>query len=49
MIEAYQVMYNSRFTVLITELFSRETGTLVDMGESPLVRDIAPRVDRVFA
>jgi hypothetical protein len=49
LIKAYQVMYNSRFTVLITELLSRETGTLVDMGESPLVRDIAPRVDRVFA
>jgi hypothetical protein len=46
LIKAYQVMYNSRFTVLITELLSRETGTLVDMGESPLVRDFAPRVDK---
>ena len=46
LIKAYQVINNFRLTVLITELLSRETGTQVDMGESPLARDIAPRVDK---
>jgi hypothetical protein len=38
-IEAYQVIFNRWFTVLITELISHETGYLVDKKESPLVRE----------